>query len=141
MQDLIRRELEHIHQWKVFEGEPFRLLDLATELYRRRNGDPVPNEFRNQVPIEHDANPVASAFLRSSRPGAVQALREDDLFAPLVRATKPEPIETLLTRTVCFLLQYRTTLEAMAHDACLTVEAFLHWREMPKGAGEWSRLE
>jgi hypothetical protein len=64
----LRHELEHVRQWETCGQEPFKLMQLALEVHRRKTGGTTYGAFRNQMPIEDDASAAASLFVRKIRP-------------------------------------------------------------------------
>jgi len=104
----LRHELEHARQWEICGPEPFMLMQLALKVHRRKTGGTIYGAFRNQIPIEDDANTAASLFVRKLRPDSVEDLRLHEAYGPLVRATLgPASPETLVVRMVGFLFHYR----------------------------------
>jgi hypothetical protein len=107
--------LEHARQWEACGPEPFMLMQLALEVHRRKTGGTIFGTFRNQMPIEDDANAAASLFVRKIRPDSVDDLRQNAAYGPLVRsALGPASPETLVVRMVGFLFHYRDTIRDMA---------------------------
>lgn len=111
----LRHELEHARQWEICGPEPFRLMQLALEVHRRKTGGMIYGTFRNQMPIEDDANAAASLFVRRIRADSVEDLRRHEAYGPLVRATLgPANPETLVVRMVGFLFHYRDIIRDLA---------------------------
>jgi hypothetical protein len=82
----LRHELEHARQWEACGPEPFFLMQLALEVHRRKTGGIIYGAFRNQMPIEDDANAAASLFVRKRWPDCVDELRQDETYGTLARA-------------------------------------------------------
>jgi hypothetical protein len=90
------------------------------------------------MPIEDDANAAASLFTRRVRLEASRELSKHDKYGPLVRAkVGPEPFETLVSRMLGFLLQYRAALEDIAAEENKTLEGLLLERVSASAASKW----
>jgi hypothetical protein len=114
----LRHELEHACQWDVWGREPFDLMKLVLEVHRRKMGGTIYGTFRNQMPIEDDANAAASVFVRRVRPDSVEDLKYHDAYGPLFRSVvKPPNPQTLVSRMIGFLFQHRDEVQALAADA------------------------
>lgn len=122
----LRHELEHARQWEICGPEAFMLMLLALEVHRRKTGRMIYGTFRNQMPIEDDANAAASLFVRRIRPDSVEDLRRHKAYGPLVRATiGPADPETLVVRMVGFLFHYRDIVRELAGGGAVSESQYI----------------
>jgi hypothetical protein len=136
----LRHELEHARQLEASGREPFGLMQLALEVHRRKTGGTIYGAFRNQMPIEDDANAAASLFVRKVRPDSVDALRSHEAYGPLVRAVLgPSNPKTLVARLVGFLFHYRDIVRDLAGPTS-EAQAIYIGGLAPTGAFVWKAL-
>jgi hypothetical protein len=134
----LRHELEHARQWEACGPEPFFLMQLALEVHRRKTGGTIYGAFRNQMPIEDDANAAASLFVRKRWPDCLEEIRQDKNYGTLARAVLgPGTPETLVARMVGFLFHYRDILRDMAGGT--PIPAYIGF-DAPNGAAAWQAL-
>ena len=101
----IRHELEHAVQWNEYGEGIFKLADLGDNVLRKKLGDtPKGAGYYQLKPTENDANAAASMYVRDRYPEHVASLLAMDEGLALVRSiVPPEPIHTLVVRSVAFL--------------------------------------
>jgi hypothetical protein len=122
----LRHELEHVRQWEICGQEPFMLMQLALEAHRRKTGGTIYGTFRNQMPIEDDANAAASLFVRNLRADSIDDLRRHEAYGTLVRATiGPANPETLVVRMVGFLFHYRDIVRDLAGGGAISESQYI----------------
>jgi hypothetical protein len=110
---LLRHELEHAKQVEHWGPDLFNIHDQF--LYRAMGhyfGGSTPGIYVNAMPIELDANAAASEYLCEHHPEHIESLLDSDC-ANLARAqVPPQPLGTLMTRTIAFLYVFRRSIEA-----------------------------
>jgi hypothetical protein len=104
---LLRHELEHVRQWEVLGDAPFQLSQLIDDIHYARFADaPEERYLYRAKPDEQDANAAAAAYLVGRAPDAPERLHIEPWYPLIWSFTRPEPIGTLVARSVCFLFQY-----------------------------------
>lgn len=137
---LLRHELQHALQWESLGDAPFLLSRLIDEIHYARFADAREEKYLYRAkPDEQDANAAATGHLVARCSDALERLRTDAWYPLVWSYTKPELLETLIARSVCFLFQYATLCEVMAGERGQTFFEVLG--EIDQGAAElWGAL-
>jgi hypothetical protein len=114
---LLRHELEHARQWEELGDAPFLLSRLIDEMHDARFGDALEEKYLYRAkPDEQDANAAATGHLLARCADAPVRLHTEAWYPLVWSYTKPEPLETLIARSVCFLFQYARLCEQKAEE-------------------------
>jgi hypothetical protein len=135
---LLRHELQHARQVERWGPDLFNIYDqFVYPAMGHFFGGSIPGSYVNNLPIELDANAAAAEYLREHHREHINGILKTDC-ANLARITQPpQPVGTLMARTIAFLYVYKQQVEELTGDIPVLTRLGIY----DEGAADtWRRL-